>query len=79
MKLSKPSLTGAFQFENVSTAIATLKTLKDFDIKDNHIQKGITQIHSVARLQEIKSGKLKDLIKNNLYSKDNSRAKKTRQ
>ena len=37
----------------------------NFDIKDEHIQRGITKISSVARLQEIKSGKLKELVKNN--------------
>ena len=72
MKLPLPNVIGQFQLENVSTAIATLKTLKDFDIKDNHIQKGITQIHSVARLQEIKSGKLKDLAKGHQLFVDGS-------
>ena len=46
--------------------------MKDFDIKDDHIQKGITQIHSIARLQEIKSGKLKDLAKGNQLFVDGS-------
>jgi len=64
LKLPKPNLLGQFQLENISTAIATLRTL-DLDIKDKHIQKGITKISSVARLQEIKSGKLKELVKNN--------------
>ena len=35
-----PNVKGQFQLENISTAIATLRTLKDFDIKDDHIQKG---------------------------------------
>ena len=72
MKLPLPNVIGQFQLENVSTAIATLKTLKDFDIKDDHIQKGITQIHSIARLQEIKSGKLKDLAKGHQLFVDGS-------
>ncbi len=65
MKLPLPNVTGQFQLENISTAIATLRTLKNFDIKNEYIQKGITQINSIARLQEIKSGKLKNLVKDN--------------
>ena len=38
-----------------------LRTIKDFDIKDEHIKQGITKINNIARLQEIKSGKLKEL------------------
>ena len=45
---------------------------EDFDIKDEHIQKGITKINSIARLQEIKSGKLKDLTKNHQLFVDGS-------
>ena len=64
LKLPMPNILGQFQLENISTAIATLRTL-DLNIKDQHIQRGITKISSVARLQEIKSGKLKELVKNN--------------
>jgi len=64
LKLPMPNILGQFQLENISTAIATLRTL-DLDIKDEYIQRGITKISSVARLQEIKSGKLKALVKNN--------------
>ena len=64
LKLPMPNILGQFQLENISTAIATLRTL-DLDIKDEHIQRGITKISSLARLQEIKSGKLKELVKNN--------------
>jgi len=63
IKLPMPNVKGQFQLENISTAIATLRTLKDLNIKDEHIQKGITKIDSIARLQEIKSGKLKELTK----------------
>ena len=58
--------------QNISTAIATLRILKDFDIKNDYILKGITKINSIARLQEIKSGKLKKLIKNNQLFVDGS-------
>ena len=64
LKLPMPNILGRFQLENISTAIATLRIL-DLNIKDEHIQRGITKISSVARLQEIKSGKLKELVKNN--------------
>ena len=64
LKLPFPSVPGQFQLDNISAAIATLKSL-NLDIKVEHIKKGITKISNLARLQEIKSGKLKDLVKNN--------------
>ena len=71
LKLPMPNVIGQFQLENISTAIATLRTL-DIGIKDEHIQKGVTKISNLARLQEIKSGKLKDLVKNNKLIVDGS-------
>ena len=71
LKLPMPNVLGQYQLENISTAIATLRTL-DFGIKDEHIQRGITKISSLARLQEIKSGKLKELVKNNKLIVDGS-------
>ena len=71
LKLPMPNVIGQFQLENISTAIATLRTL-NIGIKDEHIQKGVTKISSLARLQEIKSGKLKDLVKNNRLIVDGS-------
>src|SRR6056300_431570 len=65
LKLPLPNLIGHFQLENVSTAIATLRAIEDLNIEDDHIKNGITKIESIARLQEIKSGKLKELVKNN--------------
>jgi len=72
LKLPKPNLPGEFQLENVSTAIATARQLTDYKITDDHIKSGITRIESIARLQEIKSGKLKDLTKNNILFVDGS-------
>ena len=72
IKLPKPNLPGEFQLENVSTAIATARQLTDIKITPDHIKKGITKIESVARLQEIKSGKLKELVKNNQLFIDGS-------
>ena len=72
IKLPMPNVKGQFQLENVSTAIATLRTLKDLNIKDDHIKKGVLKIISIARLQEIKSGKLKELVKDHKLFVDGS-------
>jgi len=72
IELPRPNLPGRFQLENVSTAIATVRQLKDYKITDEHIKVGITKIESIARLQELKSGKLKDLTKDNLLFIDGS-------
>ena len=71
LKLPMPNVLGQYQLENISTAIATLRTL-NIGIKDGHIQRGITKIFSLARLQEIKSGRLKELVKNNKLIVDGS-------
>jgi len=71
LKLPIPNVLGQFQLENISTAIAVIKTL-DLGVKDEHIQRGVTKITSLARLQEIKSGKLKQLVKNNKLIVDGS-------
>ncbi len=71
LKLPMPNVLGQYQFENLSTAIATLRTL-NIGVKEEHIQKGVTKISSLARLQEIKSGKLKKLVKNNKLIIDGS-------
>ena len=72
IKLPRPNLLGEFQLENVSSAIATIRQLIDYKITDEHIKNGIVKIESIARLQEIKEGKLKDLIKNNKLYVDGS-------
>src|SRR5210317_15250 len=72
LKLPKPNLPGEFQLENVSTAIATARQLTKYKITDEHIKSGITKIESIARLQELKFGKLKDLTSNNLLFVDGS-------
>ena len=65
LKIPKPTMNGQFQLENASTAIATLRILENLKIKDQQIIDGIKKANNTARLQEIKSGKLKDLVKNN--------------
>ena len=72
IKLPMPNVKGHFQLENVSTAIATLRAIKDLDIKNEQIQTGITKIECVARLQEIKTGKLKELAKDHQLFVDGS-------
>ncbi len=72
IKLPIPNVKGQFQLENVSTAIATLRILKDLNIKDEHIKNGILKINCIARLQEIKSGKLKELVKDHKLFVDGS-------
>ena len=72
IKLPMPNVKGQFQLENVSTAIATLRILKGLKIKDDHIKKGILKINCIARLQEIKSGKLKELVKDHKLYVDGS-------
>ena len=71
LKLPLPNILGQFQLENISTAIATIRQL-NLEIKDDDIKKGITKIESIGRLQEIKSGKIKNLIKNNQLLLDGS-------
>ena len=72
LKLPKPNLPGEFQLENISTAIATARQLTSFKITNEHIKSSITKIESIGRLQELKSGKLKDLTMNNQLFVDGS-------
>jgi len=71
LKLPLPNILGQFQLENISTAIATIRQL-NLEVKDDDIKNAITKIVSIGRLQEIKSGKIKDLIKNNRLLLDGS-------
>ncbi len=71
LKLPKPNLLGNFQIDNCMTAIATVRNLK-LGVKNEKIKEGITKIKSIARLQEIKSGKLKNICKDNRLYLDGS-------
>tara|TARA_Y100000992_G_scaffold196913_1_gene133987 strand:- start:1753 stop:3018 length:1266 start_codon:yes stop_codon:yes gene_type:complete len=71
LKLPLPNILGRFQISNISTAIATLRLL-NFDIQNENIKNGIKKITNIARLQEIKSGRLKNLVKNNRLLLDGS-------
>jgi dihydrofolate synthase/folylpolyglutamate synthase len=72
LKLPMPNLEGEFQISNIATAIATLRNIKNIHIAESDIKNGITKIKSFARLQEIKNGKLKDLVKKNKIYIDGS-------
>ena len=71
IKLPQPNLKGQFQIDNSATAVAAARNL-NLNITDENIKSGITKIKSIARLQEIKSGKLKNLCKNNQLFVDGS-------
>ena len=71
IKLPQPNLMGQFQIDNSATAVAAARNL-NLNITDENIKSGITKIKSIARLQEIKSGKLKNLCKNNRLFVDGS-------
>ena len=72
IKLPTPSVKGQFQLENISTAIATLRSINHLKVSEKHIKDGITKIKSIARLQELDSGNLKELVKNNKLLVDGS-------
>ncbi len=73
LKLPMPNLMGNFQLSNVTAGIATLRYIKDLNISDENIKTGITKIQStLGRLQEIKSGKLKNIVKKNKLLVDGS-------
>ena len=71
IKVPKPNLLGNFQIDNCAAAIATIRNLQ-LGVKDENIKEGVTKIKSVARLQEITSGKLKNICKNNRLYLDGS-------
>ena len=72
IKLPTPNVKGQFQLENISTAIATLRSINHLKVSEKHIKDGITKIKSIARLQEIDSGNLKEFVKNNKLLVDGS-------
>jgi len=72
LKLPLPNLEGEFQLSNVATAVATVRNIEEINISDENIKSGIKKIKSIARFQEIKNGKLKDLVKKNKIYIDGS-------
>ena len=63
MILPEPNILGDHQLYNISTSIAASR--KIFKVKDENIKKGIQNIKLKGRLQEIKTGRLKDIAGNN--------------
>ena len=61
--LPQPSLIGDHQIHNVSTSIAACR--KIFNISDVNIKNSMKKMRLKGRLEEIKSGKLKNLIGEN--------------
>ena len=61
--LPEPNILGDHQLYNISTSIAASR--KIFNVKDQDIKLGIQNIALKGRLQEIKSGKLKEIAGNN--------------
>ncbi len=64
--LPEPNVLGDHQLFNISTAISVARTI--FNVKDEHIKKGVTSIKLEGRLEEIKSGgNLNKFSKNKIY------------
>ena len=61
--LPEPNILGDHQLYNISTSIAVSR--KIFKVKDDDIKLGIQNISLKGRLQEIKSGNLKEIAGNN--------------
>ena len=61
--LPQPNLIGDHQIYNISTSIAAVR--KIFDISDDNIKNSMKKMRLKGRLEEIKSGKLKNLIGEN--------------
>ena len=62
MELPSPALIGDHQIINAGTAIATLKQLNNFKITDEAFAKGIQNVQWPARMQQLKTGKLIDML-----------------
>ena len=60
--LPRPSLLGDHQILNAGTAIAAVKKLKDFEITDEHIGKALENTKWLARMQQLKTGRLIDKL-----------------
>ena len=63
MTLPQPNLIGDHQLFNISTSIAASRRM--FNISDTNIKNSMKKIRLKGRLEEIKSGKLKNLIGEN--------------
>jgi dihydrofolate synthase/folylpolyglutamate synthase len=66
LDLSAPSLLGDHQYINAATAIAGVLNLRNHNISQNAIKKGIASAKWPARLQQISSGSLFKLLPKNV-------------
>ena len=62
INLPTPNLLGDFQLDNVTTAIATVRNLSQFNITSKHLKKSIVKIRSEGRLQKITKGNLRNYV-----------------
>lgn len=62
----KPALLGNHQLENASAAIAAALSLKNFNIKESHINAGLKNVKWQARIQKLESGKIKEKFRPDL-------------
>ena len=60
-----PNLRGLHQVSNACTAIAAIKNLKKYNIKNEHIIKGLTSVNLKGRLEVVDKGILKSLAPTN--------------
>jgi dihydrofolate synthase/folylpolyglutamate synthase len=62
LNLPKLSLAGEHQYLNASNAIACVKFIKGFNIKDQHIIEGLKSANWPARLQRVESGQFYEIL-----------------
>lgn len=60
--LPLPRLPGPFQIDNAANAIATVRTLGDHRIDDQHIAQGVRTASWPARMQRLRQGKLTEAL-----------------
>ncbi len=60
-----PKLYGIHQLYNAGTALIVSKVQNKFKLKDNLISHGVSETFWPARMQQIKNGKLKNIVGNN--------------
>jgi dihydrofolate synthase/folylpolyglutamate synthase len=64
LDLPSPNLPGIHQHVNAGTALACIENLKDFEINESAIRRGLTTVSWPGRLQKISHGPLKNILPN---------------
>ena len=62
LDLPLPNLTGRFQIENAGTAIAALRALDGFTVKEQHIVQAVSDATWPARMQLLDQGPIADML-----------------